>query len=207
MSLDRDRLLAGTDLSGTLVFAVEGSMAGAAARLDVFGVLVIGFVTAVGGGLIRDLLLGETPPAALRSGVYVGVILLGSAIVIGIYGLVNKIPDRVLTTLDAFGLALFAVTGALKAVDKKLHLLPVVMLGVISACGGGVIRDVLLNRVPVVLTAHIYAVAAALGAALTVLLLKAGSSRAVALGVGIAACAGLRIISVEFDWNLPRVID
>ncbi len=107
--------------------------------------------------------------------------------------------------LDAFGLGLFAVTGAAKANDHELAAAWAVILGAVTGCGGGVIRDVLLNEVPTVLRAHIYAVAALLGAAVTLVMLRLAQPRAVAFTCGVLACVGLRMLSVYLNWNLPHV--
>jgi uncharacterized membrane protein YeiH len=203
--VSRDRLLTATDLRATGLFAVEGSLAAAAAHLDLFGVAVIGFITALGGGMIRDVLLGDTPPAALRSREYPLVAAVGAGAVIVVYQWADHIPGRLLTGLDAGGLALFAVTGAAKALAHQLNAISATLLGIITGCGGGILRDVLLNEVPTVLRAHIHAVAAALGAALTVLLLRYGRSRPLAFAVGALACVAVRMISVELDWNLPQL--
>jgi uncharacterized membrane protein YeiH len=199
------KLLTAVDLAATAVFALEGAAAGVIAGLDVFGMLVIAFCTALVGGIARDLLLGDTPPAALRSIVYPVVAFAGGAVVFISYQVVNSIPSWLLTGLDAAGLSLFAVLGARKALDHRLNGLAAALLGTVAAVGGGVVRDVLLNRVPIVLTAHVYAVAALAGAAVVVIGQKLGWARTAGLAAGAAACFALRIVSVTQHWNLPRV--
>ncbi|MGD9986882.1 trimeric intracellular cation channel family protein [Pseudonocardia sp.] len=205
MRLRPVRLLTVADLAATLLFAVEGGALGAAARLDLFGVLVVAFSTAVGGGIIRDLLLGDVPPAALRSVAYPAVIAIGWLLVVVLYSGVRAIPAPVLVTLDAAGLALFCVVGATKALDFKVNPVLAVLLGTITGVGGGVLRDLLLREVPAVLRTDIYALAAGLGAVVLVVGRLAGMPRAAAMAVGAVACLGLRLVGVALDWQLPQV--
>lgn len=191
------------DLAATLVFAVEGGLAGVAARLDVFGVMVIALVTATGGGMIRDVLIGDTPPRALRTARYVLLGLGGGVLAFVLHQALADVPDILLTTLDAVGLSLFAVSGAGLALEADAHPLTAVLLGTITAVGGGTMRDVLLNEVPVILQANIYAVAAALGASVVVWLSHRGRPRGWSLAAGAAACFTLRMVSVWQGWSLP----
>uniref|UniRef100_UPI0015F05EFE trimeric intracellular cation channel family protein n=1 Tax=Pseudonocardia pini TaxID=2758030 RepID=UPI0015F05EFE len=150
-------LLRPVDLAGTGLFALQGGLTAAAAGLDVFGVLVLSFVTAVGGGIVRDVLLGDTPPAAFRDLAYPVTAFAGGGVVVVLYGLVRDVPREVLIPLDAAALALFAVVGAAKAVDHGMSPLLAALLGTVSGVGGGVMRDVLLGGVPLVLRSDVYA--------------------------------------------------
>jgi uncharacterized membrane protein YeiH len=197
-------LLRAVDLAATFVFAVEGATVGTDANLDLFGVLVVGFATALVGGIVRDLLLGDTPPAALRSIEYPIVAFVAAGLAFTIDQYVRNISSWLITGLDAAGLGLFCVVGAVKALDHRMAALIAVMLGTISAVGGGVVRDVLLNRLPVVLRGEVYATAAVAGATAAVLGVKAGLPRAAAMTIGFFACFGLRVLSAWQDWNLPR---
>jgi len=205
MRVGADRLLAWSDLAATMLFAIEGASAGALAGLDVFGMMVAAFSTALVGGMVRDVLLGDTPPTALRRPELAGVAFAGGLIVYVIYQFVDSIDSDVITVLDALGLGLFATNGAAKALAARVHPTTAVLLGTLTAVGGGTVRDVLLNRTPDVLVEHVYAVAALLGAVLFVLVVGRGGQRYVALGVGVAACFALRVVSVWQDWNLPKV--
>jgi uncharacterized membrane protein YeiH len=178
------------DLTGTFVFAIEGAATAMHNGLDLLGILVLAFVTALGGGIIRDVLLSDTPPAAIRAWLYPSVALAGGAA-----ALLATIPPTVLTTLDAAGLSLFAITGAQKAQDRGLPALTAVCLGAITATGGGTIRDVLLAHVPAVLRTDVYATAALAGAAVMVLAGKARLPPPAAALTGGVAC---------FGWNLPH---
>jgi uncharacterized membrane protein YeiH len=199
------RLLTLSDQAATFLFAVEGALAAAVAGLDLFGILVIAFVTALVGGIIRDVLIGYTPPASLRGASYPIVAFTGAVLVFLLYRAVREVPEALLLWSDAAGLALFAVVGATKARDFKLTPLVAVLLGTISAVGGGVTRDVLLNLVPAVLREDIYAVAAAAGAAVTVICLRLGAPRALSMAAGFVVCFLLRLVSVWRGWSLPRV--
>ena len=192
------------DLIATFIFALEGGGSGAHNGLDVFGILVLAFVVALGGGIVRDVLLGDLPPAAMRSTIYPVVAFTGGVLVV-LFVLVVTIPQMLLTTLDAAGLGLFAVVGAVKARDAGVNPLISVLLGTVSGVGGGVIRDVLLNRVPLVLNGQIYASAGLAGAAVAVGLLAARTSRVLAMTVGGAVCFAVRMLSVIYEWHLPHL--
>lgn len=127
--------------------------------------------------------------------------------VVAVHELIEATPPAVLVPLDAAGLALFAVTGAAKADAAGVRPLLAALLGAVSAVGGGVMRDVLLNVVPAVLRSDIYAVAALLGAATTVVGIRRGLPDAVAMALGALMCVGLRLVAVGQGWSLPRVID
>jgi uncharacterized membrane protein YeiH len=199
------RLLTAADLAATFLFAVEGAITASYFNLDWFGVLVISFTTALVGGIARDLLIGYTPPASLRGVVYPLTAFAGAAAVLILDRAVEDIPAWLLQVTDAGGLALFAVVGTVKALDFNLNWLAAIMLGTMSAIGGGVVRDVLLNEIPFVLRQDVYAVAAVAGAATTVLARRLGASRALAMAVGFAVCFVLRITGLLFGWNLPQV--
>ena len=205
MPIKPTTLLSTVDLGATFVFAIEGAAAAAAAGLDLFGVLVVAFATSLAGGIVRDLLLGEAPPEALRSVRYPVTAFAGGAVVIVVYQLVNSISSWIITGLDAVGLSLFAVAGAAKALNHRSTALTAIMLGTITAVGGGVVRDILLNEVPVVLRANIYAVAALTGAAVLVGADRLRWPRVWSMSLGAAVCFLLRILSASQHWNLPRV--
>lgn len=198
------RLLTAADLAATCLFAIEGAIVARYAELDVFGVLVIGFVSALVGGILRDVLIGYTPPASLRSALYPLTAFAGAGLVIALAGVVEQVPMTLLQATDAAGLALFAVVGATKAIDFRINWFVAILLGAVSAVGGGVTRDLLLNVVPGILRQDVYAVAALAGAAATVLALHVRLPRAAAMAIGFVVCVGLRMLSVRLGWNLPR---
>jgi uncharacterized membrane protein YeiH len=193
------------DLIGTLVFALEGAMAAIAGQLDLLGLMVLSFVTALGGGIIRDLLIGAVPPGAIRDWRYGAVAFAGGTITFFSYHLVGQIPPVLLIVLDAAGLALFAVAGAGKALAYGIPPFIAVLMGGITGVGGGTVRDVLLARVPTVLDADVYATAALAGAAVMVIGLRFRLPRSAMSVCGGIFCFTLRIVSVWRHWNLPKV--
>jgi uncharacterized membrane protein YeiH len=205
LKTDGEGLLFAVDLAGTLLFAVEGGSAAAAGQLDLLGVMVLAFATALGGGIIRDLLIGAVPPASLRDWRYAALAFLGGFIVFFLHRYVNGIPVAVVLVVDAAALALFAIAGTEKAVLHKMPALIAVLLGTITAVGGGVIRDIFLARVSRLLQADIYATAAIVGSAVMIIAGKLGLSVRWAAISGGVTCFFLRVLSVWFHWNLPRM--
>lgn len=190
------------DLAGTFAFAMSGAVAARNKGLDVFGIMVVAFTVACGGGIIRDVCLGVIPPVGLADRRYLIVAMAAACAVMGLVPLIRWM-DRPVLLFDALGLSLFAVAGASKALELGQNYQVAVLLGMITAVGGGVLRDVLLNRVPVVFQKEIYASAALLGAGIVVLGHRmAWDSDGVFL-IGIAACFGLRMLALRFHWELP----
>jgi uncharacterized membrane protein YeiH len=199
-------LLLVADLIGTLVFAIEGAMAAVDGKLDVIGIVVLAFTTALGGGIIRDTLLGAVPPASLKDWRYPTIAFAGAAAVFFLHHYMKAIPLMTLQVFDAAGLALFAVAGTQKALLYRMSPLVAVLLGAITGVGGGTMRDVLLNQVPTVLRAEVYATATLLGSACMVAAIKARVNHSVAAAFGGLACFILRVVSVWNHWNLPRAL-
>jgi uncharacterized membrane protein YeiH len=206
MKYDSAKLLLVVDLLGTFVFGVEGATAAIQGQLDLFGVMVLAFATALGGGIIRDLLIGDVPPAAIRDWRYAAIAFVAAASTFVWHQHINQFPASVLMVIDAAGLSLFAVAGASKALEFNIHPFLAVLMGGITGVGGGTIRDVLLARIPTVLRADIYAVAAIAGAAVMILCLKLKMSATLASVFGAVVCFLLRVISVWRHWNLPRLM-
>jgi len=197
------QILLALDVLGTLTFALNGALtASRRVRLDVVGVLALGIVTAVGGGMIRDVLIGDTPPAALRHWYYLVAAIVGSLAA----WLIARPPralTRAIILLDAVGLSVFAVAGAQKAVAFGLGTGAAVVLGTITAVGGGTLRDVLIRDVPSVLTSDLYAIPAAVGAAAAVLAGTAGLAAVPAAALGAALCFVIRVVGVRFKLQAP----
>ena len=190
------------DLAGTFVFAFSGAMAGVRRKLDLFGVLVLSFAAANTGGITRDILIGAVPPGAINDWHYLGVSLAAGIMTFYFPSAVMERWNPVLL-FDAAGLALFAVSGAHKALVHGLNPVMSTLLGMLTGIGGGMARDVLLAEIPIVLRADLYAVAALAGAAIVVIanVLKLPSDAAVL--VGAALCFGLRILAMKYGWRLP----
>ena len=201
-SARQNALVVAADLAGTFVFALEGAFAAIAGQLDLFGVLVLAFTTALGGGIVRDVLMGSLPPNALRGWSYPGTAFLAAAIAFGL-GSHLHIPRPLLITLDAAGLSLFAVAGTVKALNAGIHPLSAILLGTVTGVGGGTIRDVFLGQVPAILRVDVYATAALLGAAILTICRRLGFSPTVAALMGGISCFALRLVSVWQHWQLP----
>lgn len=203
--LDRDtllNLLLTLDLAGTFVFAISGAMLGVRHKLDVFGVLVLSFAASSAGGIARDLLIGSTPPAAIRDWRYLGVAMAAGLLVFFFYSPVSRLRAPI-RTFDAAGLALFAVSGTQKALAYGLNPAMAALLGMLTGVGGGIVRDLLVVRTPVVLQGDLYAVAALAGAAIVVaghlLELPVVATALIAALI----CFGLRLTAIRRGWNLP----
>lgn len=200
-----DRLVLAADLGATALFALEGALAAIAAGLDLFGILVVGFATALGGGIIRDMVIGAGPPLAMRLQRYPIVALAAAAVAIVLAIPAREIPDGVLIALDAGGLSLFAVSGARRALDFGLNDISATLLGIVTGVGGGVIQAILLNRVPTVLVAEIYASAALIGVVTMIVGVRRGLPAGPMMALGAAVCFGLRMVSWWQGWDLPTV--
>lgn len=206
----RDKVLDGVDLAATFVLAVECALAGVQADLDVFGILVLSFVGSVGGAVIRDLLLGEHPPAPFRDWRYAALAVAATLGVITaslMFGHVGDFtPPLAVDVFEAVGLSLAAVAGARKSLDYKLNSAAVVVIATVNGCGGGMLRDVLTARVPSVLHEDFYATAAVAGAVLLVLLVKrVGVRQDLAEPVAGITIFALRTAALIGDWRLPHL--
>ncbi len=191
------------DLAGTFAFAISGATAARRRNLDLFGILAIAYITACGGGIVRDLCIGAIPPAGLSDWRYLLTAVVAALLTILAYRWVERLTYPV-RLFDAMGLGLFAVYGANKALAYGHNTEVAILLGMITAIGGGVARDVLLARVSVVLQKEIYALAACAGAALTVVGEHYNWPAVWATWLPILLCFALRVLSLYFHWNLPR---
>jgi uncharacterized membrane protein YeiH len=195
-------LILALDLAGTFVFALSGGTAGVKRRLDIFGVLVVSFVAANSGGIARDILIGATPPASVADWRYIAVTIPAGLITFFWFGLIDRISNAVLV-FDGAGLALFAVSGATKALAFHLNPLAAALLGMLTGIGGGMARDILLGEIPAVLRADVYAVAALSGSAVVVIGDALRLPQAVVLATGAILCLGLRLLAIYRGWRLP----
>jgi uncharacterized membrane protein YeiH len=192
------------DLIGTFVFAISGALAAINRQLDIFGVFVAAFVTACGGGVIRDLCIGSTPPAGLINIEYIGVIFFAVILCAGFQNFLLKFTQPTLF-FDAVGLGFFSAFGAHKVYQHIHNIELAILLGIVTAVGGGLIRDILLGRVPVVLTKEIYASAALLGAAVQLFGEVHIINPRVSPWLAIALCTLIRMLSLKYKWNLPAI--
>ncbi|MBT2185977.1 trimeric intracellular cation channel family protein [Sphingobium nicotianae] len=194
------------DLAATLLFALEGGLVAIAVGLDPVGVLVVCFVSALGGGLVRDILTGALPPAAVSDWHYAVIVIVAAAAVWTLHGVLAGLPGSLVVALDAAGLSMAAIAGTEKSLDRDIHPLVALFLGTVSGVGGGAIRDVIINQVPRVLRVDIYASAACLAALIIVIWRLAGlPARPTAIVAGLA-CFGLRMAAATFGWALPHAM-
>ena len=200
----QDGFLTTLDLAGTFVFAVEGAMTAIEGELDLLGVIVLAFATALGGGMIRDVLIGAIPPQALRDWRYPVVAFTGGAIAFLGHQLIRSVPRPVIIDLDAVGLTLFAIAGTEKSLLYGMRPFIAVLMGAITGAGGGTVRDMLLMHVPAVLRVDVYATAALAGSAVMVVVRRFGAPPAWSAVLGGAVCLGLRLVSVWQHWSLPK---
>ena len=190
------------DLGGTFVFALSGAVAAVNRRLDIFGILVLSFVTGNLGGIARDVLIGAVPPAALINGRYLLVSVLAGLITFFWYAGVDRLRTPVLL-FDAAGLSFFAVAGTQKAIEFGLSPVASALLGMLTSIGGGMARDVLLSEIPQVLRSDLYAVAALAGASIVVVGNLMDLTYGVSALAGGALCFGLRFMAIRRGWHLP----
>ncbi|ASB47723.1 trimeric intracellular cation channel family protein [Alkalitalea saponilacus] len=190
------------DYIGAMVFAMSGVLTAAEKRLDLFGAMFIGVVTAIGGGTTRDLLIGVTPVTWLSNWHYLAVIMTGIIVAIIFRQTLNKLR-RTMFLFDTIGIGVFTIIGLEKALMIGVHPAVAILMGVTSAVVGGVIRDTLTNEVPLIFKKEIYATACIAGAlvylALRWLGLEAGINQLLTVGVIIT----IRLLSIRYNWSMP----
>ena len=196
-------MLVTVDLVGIFVFAISGALVAVRKELDLFGVLVLGGTTGLGGGFLRDVLIGATPPAALADWRYLLVPTAAGLITFYFHPSLGRY-ERWVMLFDAFGLALFCVAGALKSLDYGLGPVPAALMGMLTGIGGGMLRDVLAGHVPWIFKGELYATPALAGAAVAVLLRRADAALVVSTAAGAVVCLVWRLLAMWRDWKAPR---
>ena len=191
------------DLAGVAVFAISGVQVAGQMRMDPFGATVLAAVTAIGGGTIRDAILDAGPVFWVHDPVYLGVIILTSLLTILLANRSHRMPPIMLPLADAVGLAVFTVLGAQKALAFGAPGMTAVVMGVITGVAGGIIRDLLASRVPMVLQKEIYATASILGGVVYTSTLLMGVSEGIAMGLAMACVFILRMAAVHYNLRLP----
>jgi uncharacterized membrane protein YeiH len=194
------------DAIGTFVFALSGAAAGIRARMDVFGVLVLSFAAASSGGMMRDLLIGSVPPAAVKEWWYVGVSIAAGLAMFYWHPKFHRLRNTILI-FDAAGLAVFAVAGTLKALAFEISPLQAPLLGMLTGIGGGIVRDLLVNEIPTVLLSDLYAVAALAGATIVALGHVFQFYPAAATVAGAMLCFTVRMIAIRRGTRLPTATE
>ncbi|RIV30292.1 trimeric intracellular cation channel family protein [Flagellimonas lutimaris] len=192
------------DILGTVAFAISGVLVAMEKRLDLFGVLIIAFVTAIGGGTLRDLLIGNTPVGWMQDLTYVITIFI--SVVIAII-FVNKLKylRKSLFLFDTIGIGLYTMVGVEKGLEAGLLPIMCIFLGTMTACFGGVIRDILCNEIPVIFRKEIYATACILGGVSYFLFIQFPVKDSYAYVAAILVVIVLRLIAVKFDVRLPNI--
>ena len=202
------------EMIGTVAFASSGAMVGIRKNMDIFGVNVLGITTAVGGGCIRDLVLGITPPKMFQNFSYVGASILISCILFTIFFLHQELLssrflaayERVMVSLDAIGLGVFTVMGIRTAIEASYenNIFLLIFVGAVTGIGGGMLRDVMAGMTPFVFVKHVYAIASIAGA-VCYIILRLCIQDTISLFIGAATVIIIRLLAAHFRWNLPRI--
>ena len=196
-------LLLTLDLVGTFVFAISGGLIAVRNQLDIVGVVVLSTATGIGGGVIRDVLIGAVPPPGVADWRYLLTPVIAGLVIFWWHPAVERL-EPVVHVFDAFGLGLFCVSGALKAHEFGLGPVPAAALGMVTGVGGGIIRDLLAGRVPVVLRhGELYAMPALAGAAIVATGVELGIANAVVIAAGATVTIGWRVIALRRGWAAP----
>lgn len=191
------------DLIGTAAFAASGAWVGVRRQMDLFGVLVLGLVTATGGGTLRDVLLGDFPPFCLKDENYLYLSVAVSLLIFFLHRTLDSIRHPLLY-FDAIGLGTFVVIGTGKALAFSMGPLGAVMMGIMTGTAGGVMRDILSRQVPLILRKEIYASACLAGGLLLVLLTRTGVAPPLAGLVSALCVIALRLLAIHYNWALPK---
>lgn len=193
------------NLIGTFVFAVSGALLATRKNYDIVGMVVLAEITAIGGGVIRDLVIGAVPPVAFTDVSYLWIPLLATALTFFAHVQINRLNSAVLV-FDAAGLAVFCIAGTAKALAYGLGPVPAIALGVLTAIGGGIMRDVLAHEEPSVLraTSGLYAIPAFLGSAIVVIIPHLPINSFLAAGLTAIFVFVLRLLALRYGWNAPR---
>lgn len=202
------------EMIGTVAFASSGALVGIRKNMDIFGVNVLGITTAVGGGCIRDIILGITPPKMFQNFSYVGASILISCILFTIFYLNQELLssrfletyERVMISLDAIGLGVFTVMGIRTAIEASFenNIFLLIFVGAVTSIGGGMLRDIMAGMSPFVFVKHVYAIASILGA-VCYIILRLYIRDTISLFLGAAVVIIIRLLAAHFRWNLPRI--
>ena len=193
------------DILGTVAFAASGVYAAMQKRLDVFGVLIIAFVTAVGGGTIRDIMIGDTPVSWIRNINYSIIILSTAVVVIAFKSTIFRNFKKTLLVFDSIGLGFFTILGIQKGLMYDLNPVICIALGTVTGCFGGVIRDISLNTIPLIFEKEIYATACIVGGIVYFALIQTPLNVEIIEWSSIFIVFLMRMLAVRFDWRLPNI--
>lgn len=191
------------DIAGTFFFAISGAMVGIKKNMDLFGIIVLGTVTAIGGGTLREILIGQFPPFVFRQDLYFYLAICGSLFTYIFLEQLIRIRSIVLLA-DAVGLGTFVTIGVTRALDVDITPTSAVILGTITAVAGGMIRDVLAGEIPFVLTRDFYAVSCIIGGIAYLTLNSLGTPRSITMAATTLLVIILRVLAIRYHWKLPR---
>lgn len=201
--LDSSLILQSLDYLGTFAFGLSGAMVAVRKKMDIFGVVVLATVTAIGGGTIRDLLLGRTPNFWMEDPTYLYLAVAAGLVIFVAFRTLER-GEKALIVFDAIGLGVFTVIGALFAIQAQVGGVATVVLATLTGVGGGILRDLLAREVPIVLREEVYASASILGATAFWFTVKAGLAPEIAAPIAAALVIAIRLVSRRFHWQLPR---
>lgn len=205
LSVPADVFIYILDLFGTMAFAVTGAFKAIEHKSDIVGIIILAVITGVAGGTIRDIVLGKSPPNSIVDPAYLIITVATGVVLFFLYSRLKK-HWNVFLKFDAIGLGVFTVIGATFAYNIfGLNFLVMVLAGMLTAVGGGILRDVFVNEVPIVFVKELYASASFAGAVSFFLILAAGGELYLATIVGIILTTGLRLVAMKYNWNLPKV--
>ena len=190
------------DLIGTVVFAITGALAAKEHKMDIFGMFILAFVTGVGGGTLRDMMIGSTPVFWMKNPFYILMIVLGVVLPI-VFKKMSEWKKSILF-FDAIGLGVFTVIGVEKGIDFGLHPVIAVALGAVTGCFGGLIRDILRNQIPAVLHKEIYATASLTGGIMFFVLNYLGFHSDLVAVLTAFIVFIIRVLALKYRWELPK---
>lgn len=192
------------DLFGTMAFAVTGAFKAIEHKSDIVGIIILSIITGVAGGTIRDIIIGRFPPNSISDPTYVGISVASGVALFFLYPHLQK-HWNVFLKFDAIGLGVFSITGATFAYNVfGLNLLAIAFAGILTAVGGGILRDVFVNEIPFIFVKELYVTASFVGVIVFYGLLAGGVPLFAASIIGIVVTTGTRLVAMKYNWNLPR---
>ena len=203
-SFPMDGFISILDYLGTIAFAVTGASKAIVHKADIFGIIVLSTVVGVGGGVTRDVIFGRFP-VAFSDPIYVGLTASVGVVMFFLYAKFKK-QMGIWLVFDAVGLGVFSILGASIAYQVVgLEFLPMLLGGMITAIGGGILRDVFVREIPIVFVKEVYAIASIIGIMIFYVILSSGMDVQIAAIIGIVTATGIRLLAMKYNWNLPKV--
>lgn len=191
------------DFLGTIAFAVSGAIAAVRKEMDLYGIIVLSLVTAAGGGVVRDILIGQIPPIIFTQPAYIGLVLAASLVVFFLHEKIEHVAFPLLY-MDAIGLGVFTIIGVRAAISLDISWYGAIIMGVTTGTVGGMVRDVLRQQIPLVLKKEVYASACLAGAGVYYFLNYLQLPEAAAAIIGFVTVVVIRLLSIRHNWHLPK---